>query len=312
MSIGRVLNGIGIEAYGKIIADARSCLTRNDGDGYNEIKANLPAVTFCGIFAHGHKADECTHYNDLLVIDIDKLDEITMNYVKGNLNKDQYVAAFWLSPSGKGFKGLVHLIYDKQLLEIDLKERHRLAFQQLFKYLLSKYNISLDPSGKDISRLCYMSSDPDMLVKDEAEVFPVIYTEEKHDDSKKTSKNKNVKSTHYEQLSWNKIYGQATNYKMNGYNRSLLTYIYKKLAKRGISITETWENWVKVAFAIASSVHPEKGRELFLQFCSLDGEKNDIAKSERLIWDAYNKKLGKCSISTIIYLAKQKGIVLDR
>lgn len=99
---------------------------------------------------------------------------------------------------------------------------------------------------------------------------------------------------------------------MNGYNRSLLTYIYKKLAKKGISITETWEDWVKVAFAIASSVHPEKGRELFMKFCSLDGEKNDIVKSERLIWDAYNRNLGKCSISTIIYLAKQKGIVLDR
>lgn len=46
---------------------------------------------------------------------------------------------------------------------------------------------------------------------------------------------------------------------------------------------------MKVAFSIASSVHPEKGRELFLEFCRLDGAKHNEAKSEHLILDAYRK-----------------------
>lgn len=85
MSIGRVLVGIGNEAYGKEVTSARYCLARNDGKGYNSIKENLPAVTFCGTFAHGHSADDCVHYNNLMVIDIDKLDEVAMMIVKNSL-----------------------------------------------------------------------------------------------------------------------------------------------------------------------------------------------------------------------------------
>lgn len=310
--IGRVLHGIGIGAYSDIINSARYCLTRNDEKVYKKIKEDLPAVTFCGTFALGHSADECTNYNNILVLDIDKLDDMQMSTVKCQLMDDPFVAAFWLSPSGRGYKGLVCLHYDDALHGIDLKDRHRMAFEQVFEYLLSHYDIALDKTGKDISRLCYMSSDENIVIKDRFSTFDIIQDGVVEENKEKKSSNIKVKSNHTEQLSWNMIYGKATGYNQNGYNRSLLTYIYKKLKKKNVSITENWENWVKVAFAIASSVHPEKGRQLFLDFCSLDGIKNDVAKSEKLIWDAYNRNLGKCSISTIIYLAKQKGIVLDR
>ena len=100
-------------------------------------------------------------------------------------------------------------------------------------------------------------------------------------------------------------------YKYNKSNKNKLLYILKKLKKHNQSITDTWENWVKVAFSIASSVHPEPGRKLFLNFCELDGLKNNVVKSEHLILDAYRKNQGKCNINTIIYLARQKGVVLD-
>lgn len=315
LSLGRVLNGIRICAYGQEVNAARACLFNSDKGGYDKIKSGLPAVTFCGTFAKGHKADECTHYNNILVIDIDKLDEILFESTRDCLMQDPYVAAFWVSPSGKGFKGLVMLQYDDDLMELNLKDRHKAAFRSFFAYLLATYNIELDASGKDICRLCYMSADKNIVVKEHAELFLVKDETPKEDSCENTTKESKKKTTVIKAIdpkSWNEIYGKATNYAYNGQNRSMLTYIYKKLRKKNISITDTWENWVKVAFSIASSVHPVIGRKIFLDFCQLDGANHDEAKSEHLIWDAYSKNQGKCSLNTIIYLARQKGVVLDR
>ena len=310
MTIGRVMRGIKNCAYQKQVINARYFLTIGDSDKYADAKSKLPAVTFCGTFTKGHKAEECEHYNNLLVIDIDKLDEQDMIYTEECLQKEPYIAAYWQSPSGHGFKGLVHLSYDESFNDISLGISHKTAFQQLFTYLLSTYGIALDRSGSDISRLCYMSSDEKAVIKEEAMAFNVKYDEKIHNAKQNIRKAGTIKTV--APKDWNEIYGNATGYVDNMYNRNLVMYVLKKLTKRHLSITETWEDWVKVAFAIASSIHPEKGKDLFLQLCQLDGVNHDEARSERLIWDAYSLNKGQCSIKTIKYLARQKGILLDR
>ena len=309
MSVGRILRGIKNEAYHECINEARLHLSQKNKDKYNQIKNALPAVTFCGTFARGHKADECMAYNNLLVIDIDKLSVIEMSQIEKILESESFIASYWISPSGKGYKGLVYLDYDNSFADISYKVKHKVAFRQLFTYLLSNYNISLDSSGSDICRLCYMSSDSELVVKNESTAFFV----HEEDFTEMKGGNRNTVATKTVQpQNWNEIYGKATEYVNNGYNRSLITLILKKLKKKNLSITDTWENWVKVAFSVASSVHPNKGRELFLDLCRLDGIKHDEQKSERLIWDAYSQNKRSCSINTIIYLARQKGVVLDR
>lgn len=309
MSIGRVLRGIKNCAYQKQVINARYFLTIGEVDKYADAKGKLPAVTFCGTFTKGHKAEECEHYNNLLVIDIDKLDEPGMIYTEECLKKDPYIAAYWQSPSGHGYKGLVHLSYDESFKDIPLNITHKTAFQQMFAYLLSTYGIALDRSGSDVSRLCYMSSDEDAVIKEEAMAFKVKYDEMTNNAKHNVTIAGKVRAI--APKDWNEIYCKATGYKDNIYNRNLVVYVLKKLTKRHLSITETWEDWVKVAFAIASSLHPEKGKDLFLQLCRLDGVNHDEAKSERLIWDAYSLNKGRCSIKTIKYLARQKGILLD-
>lgn len=64
------------------------------------------------------KADLCKQYNNLMVIDIDKLDDEEMRRVRVCLEQDDYVAAFWISPSGNGWKGLVGLEYAEGKMKI--------------------------------------------------------------------------------------------------------------------------------------------------------------------------------------------------
>lgn len=308
MTIGRVLHGIKSRAYGEQMGKARAFLAQDEENKYKEIKGQLPAVTFCGVFAHGHKAEECVSYNNLLVIDIDKLSDGGMSGVEKTLQMEPCVASYWLSPSGRGYKGLVCLDYDASFSAVPSKDKHKTAFRQLFTYMISTYGVALDGSGSDICRLCYMSSDSELVIKEESMAFFV----QKDDKVEKPNNNRNTTMKVTESKDWNEICGKATGYVSNGYNRSLLTLILKKLTRKNLSITDTWENWVKVAFSIASSVHPDKGRELFLALCRLDGAKHNEQKSEKLIWDAYSHNKGMCSIDTIKYLARKKGIVLDR
>lgn len=312
MPISRVLKGIREECYLNTIIHARSLLERNDKDGYRDVKNSLPAVTFCGTFSSGHAAADYLTYNRLLVLDIDKLDEGEMTRIEPILSKLPFIAAYWLSPSGRGYKGLVHLEYPFDLPSdsTELKECHKKAFSQVFMYLLTEYGIPLDASGSDICRLCYMSSDSSLVVKEVATPF-VVDEEEVLADSKR----KETVSSRTEPASsvdWNVICGRANQYAHHGSNSDLLLYIYKKLKQRNLSITGDWASWVKVAYAIASSIHPVKGRELFLKLCRLDGTRHDEVKSDRLIKEAYSRNLGRCSMSSIIYLAKEQGIALNR
>lgn len=307
MQIGRVLRGIKNEAYFGDISHARHFLSLKEEEKYKKIKNRLPAVAFCGTFAKGHKAEECVSYNNLLVIDIDKLKDEEMNAVKKVLQQEPCIASYWVSPSGRGYKGLVKLEYDAFYSDIPNKVKHKMAFRQLFTYLFKTYEVSLDNSGSDICRLCYMSSDSGLVIKNEFSAFYVHEEDVEETKGKRTATIKAVPSD-----SWKDICGKATGYVANGYNRSLVTLILKKLTKKKISITDTWENWVKVAYSIASSIHPVKGRDLFIKLCRLDGERHDEQKSEKLIWDAYSQNKGRCSINTIIYLARQKGIMLDK
>ena len=81
-----------------------------------------------------------------------KLNDEEMERVKTCLEQDDYVAAFWISPSGNGWKGLVGLEYKGGENE-NLISKHHTAFIQLQGYLKNEYNIELDRSGKDITRL---------------------------------------------------------------------------------------------------------------------------------------------------------------
>lgn len=309
MTIGRVLNGIKSDYFKEQIQNARNCKANGDQQGYDRIKSELHAVTFCGTYAKHRNANECVKYNNLLVIDIDKLEDKDMNFVEQTLMKETCVASYWKSPSGKGFKGLIYLHYDSFFDKENLIVKHKLAFRAFFKYMLENFGIELDKSGSDISRLCFMSWDPYLVTKDVADVFEVTMQDQEILFQKNSLKNHiNLNN---DNLEWNDIFGRATNYTEHQSYRFKLVYIYNKLKKRNLSITETYEEWVKVAYAIASNLHPEIGRKMFLKLCELDGINNDVRKSEKLIFDAYIYHREKVSFGTIVYLAKQKGIELN-
>ncbi len=130
-------------------------LRERSGDDYSTAKKLLPSVTFSGTFSQ-RGIDYITGYSQMIVIDIDKLSPIAVNEYKEAFKNDGHIHACFISPSGAGLKILIRIECQA--------EHHLAAFLSLEQYFLTNYAIAIDKSGKDVSRLCYVSYDPDCYV----------------------------------------------------------------------------------------------------------------------------------------------------
>ncbi len=310
--LGKVLGAISSPFYETQVKTIRQLKAQGKQAEADEVKGNLHAVAFCATF-EGRRLSSLYHeYNCLMVIDIDKLPENEMERVRGCLENNPLVASYWKSPSGSGWKGLVPLNYLHTDKKTDIVDMHHWAFRKLEEDFRERYNTTLDASGKDITRLCFMSWCPELRLKDEFDVFNVDLDEMRAEQKnrKKGKGERIVVQSSGEPIQWNIIDGQKQDDRTGTpYDRRLLERIYKFLSVRNESITSTYEDWVKVAFAIAQTFHSTYGRKMFMKFCELDGADHNEDRSERLIYDAYTTPVKRCGFSSIIYLANRKGFI---
>ena len=300
-SLGSALAAIRDGAQKYKIERMRSVVD-TDHDKYDQIKGTLPANIFSGKFVGGHAATDIVEYNCLMTLDIDKLDAAQLEKVRHDLTSDEYVSAFWLSPSGKGFKGLVKLDYG----DINLEDKvywHRVAFKQLEKYFKEKYEIELDLKCKDVPRLCFVAYDPNILVKEISVPFKVEPIEEVVKAKKEAEKHRKAFSNY-----------QGTNYRRNepGRNkqkdRDTVKSITKYLEKRHLSITYSYNDWYSVAMAIVTTFNYDVGEKLYLKLCELDGKaRYDKEASISMLRYCYEHSNFEITLGTLVYLAQRKG-----
>lgn len=155
-----VLNAIGVGRWQERVLEVRDC---KDKEQQKNLKAMLPCVTFSGTFSNKRKAEMIEEYSGLFIADIDKISRKDLPLLINKLSKDEFVYSFFKSPT----KGL------KVLFKVNTKpEDHKLyAFTAISNYFERIYGISIDPSGKDICRLCFISYDPDIHFREDSEVM---------------------------------------------------------------------------------------------------------------------------------------------
>ncbi|MCM1033995.1 MAG: hypothetical protein NC038_01735 [Paludibacter sp.] len=139
--------------------------------GYKAEQKRLPSFLFSGVLFDTRFKFDVYGYTSLLIVDIDKL--VSVHSIKELLKSDEHVVATWLSPSGDGLKVLFYLEYDKQFPIADAWIYHEhCAFPQVDNYLRQTYGIDIDPMGGDITRLCFVSDDPDVHLKKRISAIP--------------------------------------------------------------------------------------------------------------------------------------------
>lgn len=108
-------------------------------------KAKLAAIMFGGEFRERNNAG-LIKASGLMILDFDESD-VDLAVIQ------QYIYAIFKSPSGRGWKVLI------RIPEVKSDAEYKTYF-----FAVQKTVPQIDPSGKDIARLCYFSFDDDLKV----------------------------------------------------------------------------------------------------------------------------------------------------
>ena len=149
------------------IAQIRAAVEQGDKDSASEHKRQLPGVMFSGRFSKRSSKDLLEH-SGMICMDIDKIEDPQSKV--DELRQDPHVIVAFVSPSGNGLKAIIAIPADAEI--------HQHSFESAKNYL-STYGLEADESGKDVSRLCFLSHDPEVHYNPEAIELPIRAEEPK-------------------------------------------------------------------------------------------------------------------------------------
>ncbi len=246
---------------------------RNEHDARKAdiIKKKLPAITWSGIFNKERKLGHLAVYSRLICLDFDKLSFIPNAFKR--LCSDPFVYILFISPSGKGLKIVVKVSSDAS--------QHSEAFKSLESYFRRKYNLQADPHCKDVTRLCFLTYDPNIYINEKAEVFSVD-----------SSIPQSVKET--------KTINSSDSLP------SQVETIVREIEEQKLDITRGYSNWLKLGFALADGLG-EFGREYFHRLSIFDPQYNRNEADKQFSACLKGDKNGY-TIRSFFQLAKNNGI----
>ncbi len=157
-----VLDNIKSDRYKRAI---EKCRLIEDIEEYRKYKQKLPAVTFSGVFEVNRQRDKVTSATGFIIPDLDHLDNIES--VFDMLKMDPHVWFAFRSPSGEGIKCGIRANGIKT--DDDIKK----LYDAVEWYFEDVYGIEIDSACKDISRLTFVSHDPDLFVSPDPIYFNI-------------------------------------------------------------------------------------------------------------------------------------------
>jgi hypothetical protein len=167
--LGQIRSGTWAAPIAQIRQNYRTALEKNE-DGKAVVKAakmKLPGFLLSGRFKDRSKLGLVAH-SGLLCADLDELGE-ALEPVKEQLKKSPHIFAFFLSPTGTGLKVLFRMPA--------CHECHEQSFAFIQQHVLEFTGAAIDALCKDVSRICFVSHDPDIWIReDEARSIPVKCT----------------------------------------------------------------------------------------------------------------------------------------
>ena len=153
-----VLDEIRTEKYSPKMSKIRLI---KDKDERNALKVKLlPMITYSGIFKV-RANDKLIKSSGFAMMDFDGVDDLQQ--LIENIEKDKYTYSSFVSPSGNGLKVLV------KIPPVADDKTYKEYYYELEKYF-NQY-AEVDDSTKDIGRGTFISSDPNLYLNMDSEIF---------------------------------------------------------------------------------------------------------------------------------------------
>ena len=155
-----VLYEIKSNLYEKEIISLRTAIKKSDFTLAEKLKKALIAFTPSATFFHSRTIGEINKLSSIVCIDYDDLPIEEIDELCIKINRSTYTFSSFISPSGNGIK-----IFVKVNSTIE-------SYQDVYKDVSNYYNALIgyenDTKCKDITRLCFVSYDPNIYINKDA------------------------------------------------------------------------------------------------------------------------------------------------
>lgn len=281
-SVINVNDLIEVIKYGYLEKEVNAIRHAGSKEKRNELKkTTLPAITTSGIF-EPRSSNGFKKHNGLIQIDIDYISNYEEQFQ--NLIKDKFTYVAFRSPSGNGIKLLVKINPSH--------ETHLGQFNALKEYYEEEFQVEIDKACKDIARCMLLSYDPHLYCNPNSAVFdgftvpePKFVSKERH------SFFSNMKNEYYTD------------------DEKVVAFISRELAERKLDITQAYENWIQIGFALANTLG-ETGRVYYHEISSVYPEYNSH-ELDKVYSGCLKRNDGRVTLGTLIYHAKSAGVDLS-
>jgi hypothetical protein len=127
-------------------------------------KIRLPGVTWSATFRRRSK-DALLEHSGLLCADLDELGD-ALPEIRAKLVESKHLWALFTSPTGDGLKCVFRVPADAA--------QHKASFHAVEEHVRELTGVEIDQACSDVSRLCFLSHDPDAHLNDDAVELPPL------------------------------------------------------------------------------------------------------------------------------------------
>ena len=163
-NVDRLVKGLKEDKMKTFIEPIRKLIANDERDKANLLKAKLPAIIPAGIFKGERTKTGIQSYSHIICLDLDKLEPEMVAPIKEIIAKSDYTFLVFDSPSGRGLKIFVKV--DSGM------NYHKDAYNQVAKFYEQMTGRTFDHTH-DITRLMYMSYDPEVYYYPDSVLFHV-------------------------------------------------------------------------------------------------------------------------------------------
>ena len=236
------------------------------------LKKQLPLATISGTFAPIRKVENLVTHSNLLCIDIDKKDNMNVEWfddLKHEWHNIPQILYAGHSIRGKGWFAIFRIAYPNT---------HEAQFDALQRDFASS-GLVIDRACKDVSRMRFISYDPEPYVNEDATLYTKVWVEPKPKTKPHVSYS-------------------------GGDDMKQVEKCCRIITDRGIDITATYDDWFRVGAALASL--GERGRGLY-HLVSSQNAKYKAAETDKK-FDNFLRNVSSINIGTFFHTCSQYGI----
>lgn len=177
-----LITDIKSDTYKDTVLDIREAKSNGNKETYEKLKKSLQSFTYSSTYKAKRRKEYINSFQYIVGVDLDHLEnEERIKEICTLLKDDKHTFSFFISPSGDGIKIFYRLKKEEKVDKFlndknydALAQYYAQKFEQANNYVKEKYNVVGDPQVKDITRLCFVSYDPNAYLNLEAK--PLDFT----------------------------------------------------------------------------------------------------------------------------------------